>query len=206
MEIPLQGLGVRETYKLLIGSVLPRPIAWVSTQDQAGRVNLARFSFFNAVSIDPPLLAFSTLLKNDGTPKHTLLNIRANGEFVVNIVSRSLAEQMNQTSLEFAGDVNEFEALGIVPAASSCIAPPRVKASLISVECRLHELISFGDRPMAGNLVLGKILHFFVADSVYKDGKIDIDKLDPVGRLAGNRYSTIRDQFELLREKSSDQK
>jgi flavin reductase (DIM6/NTAB) family NADH-FMN oxidoreductase RutF len=113
---------------------------------------------------------------------------------------------MNQTSLEFSGDVNEFEALGIAPAASSCIAPPRVKASLISIECRLHKLISFGDRPMAGNLVLGKILHFFVADSVYKDGKIDIDKLDPVGRLAGNRYSTIRDQFELLREKSSDQK
>jgi flavin reductase (DIM6/NTAB) family NADH-FMN oxidoreductase RutF len=200
MEISLQNLDRRDAYKLLIGSVLPRPIAWVSTQDQAGGVNLAPFSFFNAVSIDPPLLAFSTLLKNDGTPKHTLLNIRSNGEFVVNIVSRPLAEQMNQTSLDHAEGVNEFEVAGLESASSVCVGPPRVKSALVSIECRLHQLISFGDKPLAGNLILGNILHFFVADSVYQDGRIDIEKLDPVGRLAGNRYSTIRDQFEILRE------
>jgi flavin reductase (DIM6/NTAB) family NADH-FMN oxidoreductase RutF len=200
MEISLQNLDSHDTYKLLIGSVLPRPIAWVSTQNQTGLFNLAPFSFFNAVSIDPPLLAFSTLLKNDGTPKHTLLNIRSIGEFVVNIVSRSLAEQMNQTSLDHAAGVNEFEVAGLDSVPSVCVGPPRVKSALVSIECRLHELISFGDRPMAGNLVLGRVIHIHVADRIYQNGRIDITALDPVGRLAGNRYSTIRDQFELLRE------
>ena len=200
MEIPLEGLGAREIYRLLIGSVLPRPIAWVSTQDGAGELNLAPFSFFNVVSIDPPVVGFSQLLKNDGTAKHTLLNIRATGEFVVNIASRSMTEQMNQTSLDHAEGVNEFEVVGLEPAPSVCVAPPRVQSTPVSIECRLHELISFGDRPMAGNLVLGRVVHIHVADVVYRDGRIDIAALDPVGRLAGNWYSTIRDQFELLRE------
>jgi flavin reductase (DIM6/NTAB) family NADH-FMN oxidoreductase RutF len=200
MEISLQNLDSHDTYKLLIGSVLPRPIAWVSTQDRAGELNLAPFSFFNVVSIDPPVVGFSPLLKNDGSPKHTLLNIRATGEFVVNIASRLQVEQMNQTSLDHAEGANEFEVAGLESAPSVCVGPPRVKSALVSIECRLHELISFGDRPMAGNLILGRVIHIHVADRVYQDGGIDIAALDPVGRLTGNRYSTIRDQFELLRE------
>jgi flavin reductase (DIM6/NTAB) family NADH-FMN oxidoreductase RutF len=192
-------------YKILIGSVVPRPIAWVSTLSSGGVANLAPFSFFNVVSSNPPMLAFSVGLKWDaadaarGIPKDTLLNVRDNGEFVVNIVSRGVAELMNQTSAEYPANVSEFDAVGLTRIPSQMVRPPRVGESLIQMECRLHQIIEFGTNPGAGNLVIGEILCFHIDDSVYRNGHIAIDVLQPVGRLAGSSYINSSDRFELAR-------
>jgi flavin reductase (DIM6/NTAB) family NADH-FMN oxidoreductase RutF len=191
-------------YKILIGSVVPRPIAWVSSINKDGVVNLAPFSFFNVVSSNPAMLAFSVGLKwaahgQPGIAKDTLRNIRDNSEFVVNIVSRSLAEKMNQTSGEYDEDVSEFAMAGLTQVPSSMVRPPRVGESLINIECRKHQILEFGTNPGAGNLIIGQILCIHVDDRAYKNGHIDLDVLQPVGRLSGNMYTTTNDRFEILR-------
>lgn len=196
------------SYKILIGSVVPRPIAWVSTTSKAGINNLAPFSFFNAVSSAPPMIVFSAGLKtvrtDDGfevAPKDTLKNIKDTNEFVVNIVSRHLVEKMNQTSANYPPEVSEFEAVGLTATASHVVSPPRVGESLVSLECKLYQHIEFGKEAGAGNLVIGEVVCFHVDDNVYKNGHIDIDLLDPVGRLAGISYCTVKDRFDIARPK-----
>ncbi len=193
-------------YKILIGSVLPRPIAWVSSIDRNGNANLAPFSFFTVASSNPPVLCFAPALKNElieGTqkakPKDTLKNIQETGEFVVNIVSREIAEKMNQSSSSYPAAVSEFEMTGLTPAPSKYIKPPRVAESLINFECKLNQVISFGDHPGAGNLVLGNILCAHLDESVYKNGRVDLDVLQPVGRLAGIEYCTVEERFSMIR-------
>jgi flavin reductase (DIM6/NTAB) family NADH-FMN oxidoreductase RutF len=191
-------------YKILIGSVVPRPIAWVSTLSKTGVANLAPFSFFNVVSSNPPLLAFSVGLKwsesgTEGVPKDTLRNVRDTGEFVVNIVSVGLAEKMNASSGEYPADISEFDAVGLTRVPSQMVQPPRVGESLINIECRKHQILEFGTSPGAGNLIIGQILCMHVDDSVYRNGHIAIDILKPVGRLAGNSYTTTNETFELAR-------
>lgn len=196
------------SYKILIGSVVPRPIAWVSTTSKSGINNLAPFSFFNAVSSAPPIIVFSAGLKTVKTengyevgPKDTLKNIKDTNEFVVNIVSRHLVEKMNQTSANYPPEVSEFEAVGLTAAPSHVVSPPRVGESLVSLECRLYQHIEFGKEAGAGNLVIGEVVCFHVDDSVYKNGHIDVDLLDPVGRLAGISYCTVKDRFDIARPK-----
>jgi flavin reductase (DIM6/NTAB) family NADH-FMN oxidoreductase RutF len=196
------------SYKILIGSVVPRPIAWVSTTSKSGINNLAPFSFFNAVSSAPPIIVFSAGLKSVKTEdgyevgaKDTLKNIKDTSEFVVNIVSRSLVEKMNQTSANYPPEVSEFDAVGLTPVASHIVSPPRVGESLVSLECRLYQHIEFGKEAGAGNLVIGEVVCFHVDDSVYKNGHIDVDLLDPVGRLAGISYCTVKDRFDIARPK-----
>ncbi|HIA54104.1 MAG TPA: flavin reductase family protein [Candidatus Melainabacteria bacterium] len=193
-------------YKILIGSVLPRPIAWVSTINREGVPNLAPFSFFTVASSNPPVLCFAPALKFDvfegtskGKPKDTLKNIQDTGEFVVNIVSQELAEKMNQSSGSYPPGVNEFEKVGLTTAPSSRIAPPRVAESLINFECKLHQVISFGEHPGAGNLVLGRIQCAHLHESVYKNGRVDLDVLHPIGRLAGMEYCEVKDRFVMVR-------
>lgn len=192
-------------YKILTGSILPRPIAWVSTIDKEGQPNLAPFSFFTVASCNPPILCFAPANKptmddeGKGVPKDTLRNIRQTGEFVVNIVSRELSEKMTQTSGEYAVGINEFNAAGLTAVASDTVRPPRVGESLINMECRLHQILEFGGHPGAGNLVLGQLLRIHLNDSVYKNGKIDLGALNPIGRLSGNLYCTVKDRFEMLR-------
>lgn len=196
------------SYKILIGSVVPRPIAWVSTRSSSGTLNLAPFSFFNAVSSKPPIIVFSAGLKSIKTdagfevgPKDTLRNVIETGEFVVNIVSRQLAEKMNQTSANYPPEVSEFDAVGLSAVASQIVSAPRVGESLVSMECKLYQHIEFGKEAGAGNLIIGEVACFHVDESVYKDGYIDIEVLDPVGRLAGISYCTVRDRFEIARPK-----
>ncbi len=178
---------------------MPRPIAWVSTIDSVGNTNLAPFSFFTVASVNPPVLCFSPLLDRDRGEKDTLTNIHKTGEFVVNIVSHELTAKMNQTSAPYAEEVNEFEQVGLTAQSSVVVKAPGVLESKVRFECTLQHVISFGDAPLAGNLVLGEIRHIYLHPDIYRDGRVDVNALDTVGRLAGNFYSTIRDQFEIAR-------
>ena len=197
----------REMYKILIGSVLPRPIAWVSSISKAGITNLAPFSFFTVASAVPPVLCFAPQyakveIKNGQevpVPKDTLANIRETKEFVVNIVSHSLAEKMNQSSASYDSTVSEFEAAKIKTETALHVAPPLVADSLINMECKLYDIIEIGKGLMGGSLILGEIICVHMSSEVYKDTHIDLDVLDPIGRLSGNLYTTIKDRFELVR-------
>ena len=206
MIVEFDKAGPETVYKILIGSILPRPIAWVSTLSKTGIPNLAPFSFFTVASSNPPVLCFAPALKLElieGTqkakPKDTLKNIQDTGEFVVNIVSQEIAEKMNQSSGNYEGGVNEFEMTGLTATPSQHIAPPRVAESLINFECRLNQIISFGEHPGAGNLVLGNIICAHMAESVYKNGRVDLDVLHPIGRLAGMEYCAVKDRFVMMR-------
>ena len=201
MEISPINLSSQEIYKILTGSILPRPIAWVSTCDAVGNMNLAPFSFFTVASVDPPVLCFSPLVDDDRLEEDTLVNIRQTGEFVVNIVSHSLVDKMNQTSAPYPNGVSEFVKAGVTSQPSSVIGAPGVQESLVRFECTLQQIISFGSEPLAGNLILGNICHIHINPDIYKDGKVDVEALDTVGRLMGNHYTTIRDHFEIARPK-----
>jgi flavin reductase (DIM6/NTAB) family NADH-FMN oxidoreductase RutF len=171
--------------------------------DAAGEPNLAPFSFFNAVASRPPTVAFCTTVREfDAGPKDTLRNVRTTGEFVVNIVTEALAEAMNLTSTEFPPEVNEFQAAGLTAAPSVVVTPPRVGESPIHFECRVHQIVDLGGEPGAGSLVLGRIVHLHVDETVLAGDRIDLAALRPIGRLAGAAYCRVTDVFEMPRPKS----
>jgi len=195
-----------ETHKLMIGSIVPRPIAFVSTLSKDGFENLAPFSYFNGICSNPPSIMFCPARRGyDGKTKDTLNNIRDTEEFAVNIVSEDFAEQMVSTSTDFEPEVNEFEVSGLTPVDSVKVAPPCVKESKVSFECRLQTIVPVGEaEPGGGFVVIGNIVMFHVDDDVYRDGRIDLDALKPVGRLAGNNYSRINDVFTVVRQIKPD--
>ena len=197
-----------EFYNLLISSVVPRPIAWVSTVNAAGQPNLAPFSFFNAVCADPPLLAFAPGLRRPRQPnavhgeaKDTLRNVRETKEFVVNVVTYELAEAMNLTSGEYDASVNEFELAKLTPQPSKIVRAPRVAESPVSFECKLHQIFDFSSAPTGGSLVIGKIVSIYIDDAHLKEGKLDRDSLDLVGRMGGIQYTRTTQRFEMVRPK-----
>ncbi len=194
-------LSTQDVYKLMIGSVVPRPIAFVSTQSKAGVLNLAPFSFYTAVCSKPPTLLFCPARRGtDGTKKDTLINIEETGEFVVNVVTEGIVEAMNQTSADYPPEVSEFNAAGLIPVPSLMIQPPRVLESPVSMECKLQQIIPIGDGgPGSGAVVLGTIVQFHIQDQVYQNGRILIEQLKPVARLAGAAYCPVREIFELQR-------
>lgn len=193
----------KDNYRLMIGSIVPRPIALVSTLSKEGIPNLAPFSFFTGVCSQPPTLLFVPAVRGyDGKPKDTLVNIRETGEFVVNIVSRNFAEEMVRCATDFDPEVDEFEIAHLTPTPSQKITPPRVGEAKISFECQLEQLI-----PVCtgrAELVLGRIVLFYVADEVYADGRINLEALQPIGRLGGHAYVPIKDTFEIIRKIKPD--
>ena len=199
MEISPEGRSNQDIYKILIGTVLPRPIAWVSTVDASGNVNLAPFSFFTVASVNPPILCFSPLLQEDSTEKDTLVNIKQTFEFVVNIVSYCLAQAMNLTSGAYPSEVNEFDIAGMTAKQSTVVRPPCVADSLVNFECKLQEIVTFGSEPRAGNLILGRVCHIHIHPDIVRNGEVDFRSLDAIGRLGGSMYTTIRDCFEMER-------
>jgi len=184
-------------YKLLVGAVVPRPIAFVSTVSPEGVANLAPFSFFTVASANPPVLCFSTSFREPC--KDTLVNVRAMKEFVVNIVSEEFAAKMNATSGEYPYGVDEFAIAGLTPVESDLVRPPRVKESHVNMECRLLSTIEVSKQPLGGTLILGQVLRFHIDDSIFEDFRIDPDKLAAVGRMAGNTYTKTSDRFDLIR-------
>jgi flavin reductase (DIM6/NTAB) family NADH-FMN oxidoreductase RutF len=201
MEIKPDALSWKSVYKLLIGSVLPRPIGWISTINDQGQPNLAPFSFFNVVCANPPTVLFCPMVRSgDNQLKDTLQNIRETGEFVVNIVSGELVEKMNKTSVEAPYDVNEFDFAGLTPALSSSVTPPRVAESPIHFECKLNQIIDISQNPGGGSVVIGTVVHLHIDEGMLiGEDKIDLAKLNPIGRLAGNSYVRVTDIFDLER-------
>ena len=202
MEINPEELTVKENYKLLIGSILPRPIAFISTQSITGARNLAPFSFFTGVTSNPPTIAFAPARKEPaGIKKDTLTNIEETREFVVNVVTEEIAGQMNETATDFPPDVDEFQISGLTPAPSKLVKPPRLAESPINMECVLHDIMYIGAESAGGGaLVVGKIVMFHIADELISEGRINTELLRPVGRLAGQEYTTLGKRFTLERK------
>lgn len=188
----------------MIGAIVPRPIAFVSTVSPEGIRNLAPFSFFNGVCSHPPIVAFSTTVKKDGSRKDTLNNVEATREFVVNIVSEDIAERMNLCSAEVPASVDEFNLSGLTPIPSDLVKPPRVQECRISMECKLVQIIHLNQEPGGGSLVLGEIVRFHVADELFDNFRIDPDGLRAVGRMGGPTYTRTRDRFDLIRPKTGE--
>ncbi|MGH9599092.1 MAG: flavin reductase family protein [Terracidiphilus sp.] len=190
-----------DIYKLMIGMIVPRPIAFVSTVDTAGVPNLAPFSYFTACSSRPPVVCFCAAIRSGAAPeKDTLRNVIATGEFVVNIVSEEFAEQMNKCASNVPPEVDEFALSGLTPLASELVKPPRVAESKAQMECRLHQIVHVSDDPGGGNLVLGEVLRFHVLESILVDTyKIDPDRLNAIGRMGGPAYVRTLDRFEMQR-------
>ena len=204
MIIDPQKISQQENYKLLVGSVLPRPIAFVSTLSGAGEPNLAPFSFFTVVASKPPTICFCPSRRgSDGGKKDTLHNVEATGEFVVNIVSEDIAVPMNDCATDFPPGINEFEMAGLTPVASEIVKPYRVKESLIQFECKLHQIVYVGPEGAGGGaLVLGEVVLFHVDDQLLDDRmRIDTTQLNPIGRLAGMEYTKLGERFTLVRKK-----
>jgi flavin reductase (DIM6/NTAB) family NADH-FMN oxidoreductase RutF len=201
LEINPNELPHNDVNKLMIGSVVPRPIAWVSTLSAEGQPNLAPFSFFTAVCPKPPTVVFCPGVRGThGGQKDTLHNIRATGEYVINFVTEPLAGQMNITATELPADVNEFERAGLTPVPSRVVQPPRVAESPIHFECRLRDIVVISDEPGGGNLVIGTVVHMHFDELVYRAGnQVDITAYQAIGRLGGASYCRVNDFFDLKR-------
>jgi flavin reductase (DIM6/NTAB) family NADH-FMN oxidoreductase RutF len=194
--------GPANVYKLMIGAIVPRPIAFVSTISLKGIRNLAPFSFFTACSANPPVVCFAPMVRaSDGRQKDTLQNVQETGEFVVNIVSEDFAEKMNICSAEFPPEIDEWEKSGLTPIGSDCVKPPRVGESHFNMECKLVDVVSVSKQPLGGSLVLGEVLRFHLADELFDEYRIDPDKLRAIGRMGGPTYARTTDRFDLQRPK-----
>jgi len=186
-----------DAYKLLTGLVVPRPIGWIGTVDADGRPNLAPYSFFNAVSGNPPTVLFSAGLGSRGQ-KDSLVNARETGEFTCNMVGMIVVEGMNRSAAELPHGESEFDFAGLTPEPSIDVKAPRVAEAKASFECRVSDIVEIGD-PVANVVVFGEIVRFHVDDDVLDGTRVDFEVLDAVGRLAGNGYCTTRERFELIR-------
>ncbi len=194
----------KENYKLLSGSVVPRPIAWVSTVDAAGIRNLAPYSFFTVVSANPPILCFCPSPREAGdglrASKDTLENVRATGEFVVNIVTEATVAAMNATAAQLLPEMDEFTLAGLTSLPGELVRAPRVAEAAVQMECRLTQIVEVSALPLGGSLVLGEVVRFHVSEAVLEPGlHIASEKLKAVGRMAGASYVRTRDRFELER-------
>jgi flavin reductase (DIM6/NTAB) family NADH-FMN oxidoreductase RutF len=205
MELSREKTPLDSFYKVLISSIVPRPIAWISTIDKDGNPNLAPYSFFNLVCKNPPTVLFCPGVRGtDGGLKDSYNNVVANREFVVNIVSEELAEAMNISSTEYPADVNEFELAGLTAASSKMVASPRVKESPVSIECKVTEIIEVGKGDIgSGWVVLGEAVYIHIQDRVLLPNfRVDLDELRPIGRLSGPNYTRTKDRFEIIKGKS----
>ena len=196
MHLNLADVSAHERYKLLIGLVIPRPIAWISTWSENGVANCAPFSFFNVFSEDPPLCVIGINPRSDGAMKHSLKNIRRTGEFVVNLVDETTANAMHVSSKEFPETVSEFEQTGLTTAPAVLVQHPRIAEAAASFECRLYQLLEIsGTR----QLVLGEMLLVHAREGVIdpQSKRISEEHYRPIGRLFADRYCTTRQRFNL---------
>lgn len=200
MHLQVDQLSGRDRYKLLIGAVVPRPIAWVSTMDANGQLNLAPFSYFTAASANPMTLIFCAGHLAGGQEKDTLRNIRAVPEFVVNMSNQATATQMSATAALLASDSSEFEYANLTPASSRHVRVPRVAEAPIAFECTLQQIVPLGADGQGGHAIFGTVVSLYVRDDIYQDGRILVEPYAPIGRLAGNDYVRVTDRFTIDRD------
>lgn len=200
MQLDPSIISSSDTYKLLTGIVIPRPIGWISTINESGIYNLAPFSFFNAVGEDPPHVMFSTVRTGDKN-KDTLNNVLTTKQFVVNMVTEDLVEKMNTSSQAIPANESEFDLAGLTPIPSVKIKAPRVKECLVTIECEMVHHYFLEDHKNGGAcIIIGRVVLFHVEDSVLLDGsKINMENYKPVARLAGSNYSKIGEIFSIKR-------
>ena len=204
IELDPAALSPRDVSHLMNGVVVPRPIAWVSTIDVNGNRNLAPHSYFNAVSCEPPIVEFTSTHSSPHDPsghKDTLRNVRATGEFVINVVSEELLDAMNTTAIDSPPGVDEFRLAGLHAEASARVRPPRVARAKVALECRLHMLMPIGDATM----IFGDVLLVHVRDDVWADGRVRYEQLRAVGRLGGSNYAPFRGVLTLRRPRWNEQ-
>jgi flavin reductase (DIM6/NTAB) family NADH-FMN oxidoreductase RutF len=194
-----ESVGFSNVYKVMIGSIVPRPIAFVSTISPSGIRNLSPFSFFTGVCANPPVLCFCPVRNAKGQKKDTLNNIEASGDFVVNVVSEDIVERMNATSAEFPSEIDEFEISGLTAMPGDLVRSPRVEEAHVSMECKLLRIVEISELPMGGSIVVGQIVRLHVDDAYIDNYRIDPDKLKAVGRMAGISYARTSDRFDLAR-------
>lgn len=188
-----------QCYTLLVGSVIPRPIAWISSLSNTGVLNLAPYSFFTVASCNPPVLAVTQVNPRDRAEKDTLANLRATQECVVNIVSENLATAMNASCGNYPPEVSEFLVLGIESEASQIVAVAGVKAASVRFECRLREVIVVSSLPMGGQMMLLDVVSIYVNESVLSEGQIAPHLLNAIGKLGADFYATTHKRFEMAR-------
>jgi len=200
MKIDPAHTSQKDIYKILTGTVIPRPIGWISSISENGIPNLAPFSFFNAVGDDPPHVMFSTVRSGD-INKDTLNNVLATKQFVVNMATEDLVDAMNATSVNLPPEGNEFDYAGLTPIASDFIKAPRVKESPVSMECELVHHYSLEDYKDGGaTIMIGRVVLFHVDESILlPDYKINQEIYRPIARLAGNNYSKLGEIFSIKR-------
>lgn len=210
MELDPAKLALPDRYKMLIGAIVPRPIAFVSTVAPSGALNLAPFSFFNGVGSDPMTLLFCPVNNTDGTEKDTLLNCKpvaegGVGEFVVNVAIDEYATKVAAAAEPLPYGESEFDLVGLTPAPSRVIKPPRVLESPVSFECRTLQVIRTNPgQPAGGNVVIGEVVHVWVRDDLINERfQIDQRKLDAIGRMGGLEYTRTRDRFRLPQGKEA---
>lgn len=198
-------LGASNRYKLLVSTVVPRPIAWVVSQDAEGRLNAAPFSFFNVFGEEPPLIIIGAGGRQPGHAKDTVANVRRTGQFVVNLVSEDTAKAMNVTAIDFPPGVNELEEARLTTAPSIRVRPPRIAESPVALECEQFALLDLNE---GRTLLLGKVLAMHVRDDAVLDAErcyIDTPKLGLIGRMHGRGwYSRTSDRFEMKRIAAKD--
>jgi flavin reductase (DIM6/NTAB) family NADH-FMN oxidoreductase RutF len=193
---------VQEIYKLMVGLIVPRPVALVSTVDKDGVRNVAPFSFFSGVGSNPPTVLFCPALRSSGDQcKDTLRNVEQTGEFVINIVSDSIAAAANATAADVGPEVDEFLLAGLTAVPSEVVRAPRVAESPAQFECKLLQIVFTGEGQGAGVVVLGQIVRIHVAAHLEHNFRIDPAGLDAVGRMAGNTWVHTRERFDLERPK-----
>lgn len=194
LSIDPKSLPIPKLHSYLLGAVAPRPIAFASTVDKEGNINLSPFSFFNVFSSNPPTLIFSPARRGrDNTTKHTYQNVKEVAECVINIVNYDIVQQMSLSSVEYPKGVNEFVKSGLTPIASELVTPPRVKESPVQLECIVKQVIELGDQGGAGNLILCEIVKMHINEEVLDaNGHIDPFKMDQVARLGGDWYCRVR--------------
>jgi flavin reductase (DIM6/NTAB) family NADH-FMN oxidoreductase RutF len=200
MRLDFTTLPAREVYSWMTSTILPRPIAWVSTISREGKTNLAPFSFFQGVTSNPPTLMFVPVNNRDGSKKDTVRNIEEVPEFVINVVPFSLGGTMNATSAPLPYGESEFETCDIATVPSERVRPPRVAAAPVSFECTKDRIVHIGEGPLAANVIFGRILLVHVSDAVLgANGWPDPGKLDLIGRLGHDSYTRTTERFDLKR-------
>lgn len=191
-------VGHGAVYRTLINTIVPRPIAFISSVDTEGTLNLAPFSFFTVACSWPPVLATS-IGRVEGKKKDTWRNIETTGEYVINLVSEAYEEQMNLTSGEYPPEVDEFELAGFTPVPSQVVRPPSVAESPVHFECTLDQIVEIGDEGQTQALVLGRVVYIDVSDELYEGKRIDARRLRAIGRMGGMDYTRTHDIFTMVR-------
>ena len=199
MKINPANLNKRDLHELFVSAILPRPIAFVSTIGKDGVFNLAPFSFFIPLCLEPAIVGLGIGWRRDGQKKDTLRNIEYSKDFVVNIVTETLAEAMNQASAEYPSGVDEFREVGLTPVKADLVKAPMVAESPVSIECKLIQILKFGEIPTGSHVVIGEVVQAHIRDELWSGDHIEVTKLKAIGRLGGDLYCRTTDTFEMKR-------